>query len=209
MSKWSIYDEERRKCEQWLKDPLVNPNTGRIIDRNGPTYQIWSNKCKDIGKPVATREMTWSKCQEWRRDPTINPETGRKISRNGTVYKQIQKQCTNITENKIELLGEYYKPDQKGMVPCVLYRNRYYIVRNYTDEKGNSRKIWGSLNKLARTMTLHFYRDTWDYRYSWYRPIYVNGTEPVEEPNILPNKNNMRSKNAKNIVDGIFDIFTF
>ena len=200
-----IYAEERRKCELWLQDPLTNPDTGRSIERNGPTFKSWCNRCKGIGKPVATRQMTWSKCQEWRRNPTINPETGRQIVKNGKLYRQIEKQCKGITEKPVELLGEYYKPDRHGIVPTVLYRQRYYIVRKY-----NGRKIWGPLNKPAYSIILHFYKDTWDYKYSTYRPIYMGVAEPVSQQVQHDNNNRQIINNeeyAKNCVNDIFKMF--
>jgi hypothetical protein len=173
---WSKRDELKRLCEEWLREPLVNPETGHPIERNGPTYQRWQKKCKELGikhRPAATKELTWRKCQEWRRDPTINPDTGRKIQRDGPTYKWLETQCRLITEKEIELIGDYYPPDTRGMVPAVTWRGTIYIVRRCN---GKERKVWGPLNKPAKDIKMRYYADTWDYTYKHYRPVFIGGT---------------------------------
>lgn len=193
---WTRLDEERRLCESWLKDPLINPETGHPIDRNGPTFNKWMERCKALGikhRPVATREMTWRKCEEWRRNPSINPDSGRKIEIGGPTYKQIKKQCKLINK-EIKLSGEYYIPDRNGLVPTILWRSTIYVVRSL-----DGRKVWGPLNKPAKNVKLRYYKDTWDYRYNHYKPIFqkepprptarrVRTTKKTEDPKYAVDK---------------------
>ena len=34
-------------CDAWLQNKLVNPDTGRQINLDGPTYRAWKFRCKD------------------------------------------------------------------------------------------------------------------------------------------------------------------
>ncbi len=212
---WSKLDEEKRLCEEWLNEPLVNPKTGHSIERNGPTFLMFKEQCTELGLksvPIATKTITWRKCQEWKRYPTINPDTGRKISKNGPTYKWIEKQCKSIEEKELSLLGEYYLPDGNGMVPCVKWRDTFYVLRKYND-----RKIWGPLNKHAKDVQLCYFLDTWDYRYNHYRPIFMNGRPPrrflkrvkpkIKDGDWLSSTCNKPIESPKYIVDHVVDLF--
>ena len=62
--KFTRIDEEKRLCQAWLDEPLINPSTGMPIERKGPTYQFWQGKCTRLGmsdKPPSTGKMTWRK----------------------------------------------------------------------------------------------------------------------------------------------------
>lgn len=199
---WTRIDEERRLCELWLKDPLINPDTGHPIDRNGPTYNNWIERCKKLGmkhRPLATREMTWRKCEAWRENPSLNPDSGRKIKIGGKIYKEIQKQC-NIINKEIKLEGDYYIPDKSGLVPTIIYRSTIYVVR-----KLNNRKVWGPLNKPAKNIRLRYYKDTWDYRYNHYKPIFQQ--EPKRPDSKIKKRAIKKTENPKYVVDGIINLF--
>lgn len=212
---WTTKDEERRLCEMWLKDPLVNPQTGHHIKRNGQTFNKWKQRCKKLGlraKPLNTKEMTWHKCQEWRRHPDINPETGRKITINGPTYNRIQQQCRLIQEPEIKLEGKYYLPDRLGMVPAVLDKGLWYVVRHL-----NQRNVWGPLNKPATKVKPHYFSHTWDYRNNHYRPIFIGGAP--SSPKIFGNlkappkrmaqksKPKPKAQDPKYMVDNILSLF--
>ena len=206
---WSKLDEEKRLCSLWLKEPLVNPETGHSIERNGPTFNQWMERCRRIGlmnRPKATKEMTWRKCQEWRRNPSINPDTGRKIDPYGPTGKWIAKQCRTIQERELELFGEYYLPDKNGMVPCVLYRDHYYVVRTFQE-----RRVWGPLNKPARSIKLYFYTFTWDYLYDHYRPIFMDSPpqppQQIKKQQLSQRKTEIKKSNPKYLVDTVVDLF--
>ena len=71
-------------CDQWNKNPLVNPLTNKPIKQDGPTYRKIEEICKIIPK-----------CEEWRKDPTRNPITKRKVNvtaKNG-IYQKLLKLC--------------------------------------------------------------------------------------------------------------------
>lgn len=190
--------EERRLCNEWLKDPLVNPRTGMPIELKGPTYVFWQQKCKQLGlsyKPIRTKELSYRKCQEWRKAPHINPETGKQIMVGGTLYKSIERRCKNVTEKPVQLQGAYYPPDRQGLVPAVRSSTGvWYIVRYVQDSASSTststsvssqtpetvRLVYGSLNALTyrnRTKLVYF-KNTWDYRQGYYRPLFTGGREP-------------------------------
>jgi len=212
---WTRLDEDKRLCNEWLKEPLLNPKTGLPIDRNGPTFMYWKEKCKQLGlkKNEQCLELTWRKCQEWRKNPLVNPDSGRDIKRNGPTYKWLEKECKCI-EKKVTLLGEYYLPDNKGMVPCIINNNTVYVIRNY-----NERKIWGPLNKPAKRIILCYYADSWDFRNNHYKPIFLDGPKPkkpqinIIKINKISQKNSIlyESKNKKDdpkkVIDKIVDFF--
>lgn len=205
---------------EWLKEPLVNPETGLSIKRNGPTFMYWKEKCKSLKiatKPVATGELSYRKCQEWRRNRRINPDTGREIKIGGPKYKWIEKTCRQITEKELKLMGEYHMPDSRGMVPCVKYGSTWYVTRKLGD-----RKVWGPQNKPARAVKLCYFMDTWDYHYNHYRPIFMDGTPSrnTQSSYTRPNKANRTSggltaqflqpkekKTPKHVVDDFFNLF--
>lgn len=200
MSKYTKEDEERRLCNEWLKDPLTNPKTGMAIEIKGPTYKSWQQQCKKLGmstKPVKSKEFTFRKCAEWRKTPHINPETGKQITIGGTLYKRIEKACKNVTEKKIQLLGTYFPPDSSGMVPIVKTNNGInYIIRHSSNGQIKSgcidslatatadHLVYGPLNSFTtKSQTkLVYFKDTWDYRQGHYRPIFKGTSEP-KRPN--------------------------
>lgn len=202
--RWSQLNEEQRLCALWLKEPLINPETGHSIDRNGPTYIVWRQRCKDVGmvsRPQATGVMTWRKCQEWKRNPTINPDTGRKINEDGKTYKMIEQQCRVIEEKELTLEGDYYLPDSRGMIPCIIYREGRYVVRRY-----EGRRVWGSLNKPAKNIKLCYYKDTWDYHNNHYRPVFID-SEPIRPVPKARQKKKTENKEPKHVVDTFLDLF--
>lgn len=73
-------------CSEWLKNPLINPKTGRAIKRDGPTYKKLQKECEDQA------------CDKWEDNPRINPFTGRQISRSGPTYKKLVNSCSDICE---------------------------------------------------------------------------------------------------------------
>jgi len=177
---WTELDEEKRLCELWLLEPLLNPETGYPINRNGPTFLYWKETCKKNGlksRPIITNVMSWRKCQEWKLYPTINPETGKKIKIDGKKFKMIEKQCKliNDTEKEIDIIGEYFIPDKNGMVPCTLVNNTIYVNRTI-----ENRSIWGPLNKPVKKVSLQFYKDAWDYKNNFYKPIFMDN-QPVKK----------------------------
>lgn len=200
---WDRKKEQKRLCNEWLKDPLVNPETGRAIEKDGPTYNYYKSLCRKLkvaNKPVATGKMTWRKCQEWEKNPGINPETGRRLTPGSPTYKKIEKQCKCIQKEK-KLLGEYPRPDYKGMVPCKLDLGIYYSLR-----KHEGRWVYGPQNLYcSKIKNLCYFKDTWDYRYNHYRPIFLGIKEP-DRPKISK-IDSKEKQDPKYIVDKILDIF--
>lgn len=211
---WSKKQEEKRLCTEWLKDPLVNPETGRAIEKDGPKYKEFQSRCIKQGispKPVATGVMTWRKCQEWRKNPGINPETGRKLALDGPTWRSIEKKCQKIEkeERSLDMAGEYPRPDSKGLVPVYNDKGIWYTVRRYKD-----RNIYGPHNLYCRSATSKIYfKDTWDYRYGHYKPIFLGMKEPARDPScssyssqFSPQKSSKR-ENPKYMVDSFLGLF--
>jgi hypothetical protein len=73
-------------CEMWLRDPLINPRTGRVITRNGPTFVKLEREC---GKKSRSRED----CHRWHKNPLKNPTTQRRIRAGAAVYKSLENEC--------------------------------------------------------------------------------------------------------------------
>jgi hypothetical protein len=183
---WTSKDQEYDLCKKWLQNKLENPETGQIIEYNGPTFKKWKERCKasiDNSKKIKQETITFASCQQWKKNPLINPQTGRSIKINGPTFKEFEKTCAQCTEKPIELLGEYYLPDLNGAVPVIKSNGTNYIVR----KMGNPiRKVWGPLNKMASNISLCFYKDTWDYRNNHFKPIYIGASEPKRQ--IIPIK---------------------
>lgn len=195
-SSYTSTHEEKRLCNEWLKDPLSNPSTGMPIDLKGPTYLFWQRRCKELGlnyKPIRSNELSYRKCQEWRRTPHVNPETGKQITVGGPLYKSIERRCKTVTEPVRAVQGKYFLPDRQGLIPAFKAENGiFYIVRHIESTtqsfaaNGQStaavpeRLVYGPLNTLtfkARTSLVYF-KDTWDYRQGIYKPIFESGVEP-------------------------------
>jgi hypothetical protein len=85
-------------CEEWLKDPLVNPRTRRKIKAGGSVYKKLQKECEDSETSVQTNSFPSrsEECEEWLKDPLVNPRTRRKIKAGGSVYKQLQNECEDI-----------------------------------------------------------------------------------------------------------------
>ena len=83
-------------CDQWNKNPLINPRSGRRIKLNGPTYAELERECSDYRplpkSPVTSRRVS-ARCQEWFDNPLKNPLTSRPIKKDGTVYAKLRKEC--------------------------------------------------------------------------------------------------------------------
>jgi hypothetical protein len=192
---WTKRDEELRLCNEWLKNPLINPETGHGIVYKGPTYKNWEDRCKKMNLKLVIKNVEINKniCGLWQQNPSINPLTGRKIKIDGPAYLKLQKKCgdKNMLENSITLLGNYYIPDKNGMVPCVYENNRLYVVRTLND-----RRIWGPLNKPAKNIHLEYYADTWDYKNGHFKPIFIGIGKKGEAI-----KTNIQKQNNKSILN--------
>jgi len=183
---WTRTDEEKRLCNLWLSEPLINPETGCKITRNGPTYNEWVWRCKQVGitrKPRATHKMTWNKCQMWRQNPEINPDSGRKIKPGTNTFKWLEKECGKINDKPNAIVGDWYVPDNNGLVPCVKNNNNYHVVRLLKDDTV-IRKVWGPLNRPVQTVYLIYFKDTWEYKNGVYKPIFINA-EPSRPNSVV------------------------
>lgn len=214
---WNVTKEKKRMCELWLSNPLQNPETGLKIKRNGPTFMEWKTKCKELGfnnrplSPGKGGQMSYDSCQEWNKNKLINPITGRKIIRGGRIYTKIEKACTNMKEKIHIIEGEYFIPNNKGLVPCKKDGNVFYILRRINTIPGlagRSRYVYGPLNKYFRSCTTWVYfKDTWDYHLGHYKPIFINKKEPVKKIPLGRVQGFGGKETNDGIVDKIIDYF--
>ena len=93
---------DRKLCEDFERNPGVNPLTGRKIDAGGPTYRRIAALCakrRSGGAPPvpaprrANAGIAPSDCEKFAKDPRFNPVTGRAITKGGAVYEKLRKAC--------------------------------------------------------------------------------------------------------------------
>ena len=92
-------------CQEWFRNPLVNPVTGRKIKKDGPVYKKLERKCKPKGDT----------CQEWLRNPLVNPVSGRKIKKDGPVYKKLERKCVQKRPKQPKNPKQPKKPNFIGL----------------------------------------------------------------------------------------------
>lgn len=76
-----------KTCLDFMKNPNINPVTGRKIKLNGPVYKKLEKRC--YSKIFNKKQKRNTKIFQDFLYP-INPETGRKIKLNGKVYNKIK-----------------------------------------------------------------------------------------------------------------------
>jgi len=219
---WSSQKEEFRICEEFLRNPTRNPETGRTIELGGKKYKEFIERCKKVGlcsKPVSGNiPMTKELCRQFAKNPNINPKTGKHIAVGGPTFKKLMKECKNCKEPENQIQGTYPTPDSDGFVLVTQEHHHYFIIRTLPD-----RKVYGQLNKFVSgdiTTKKVYYKYTWDYKQGHYRPIFMNGKAPIEpksneskasgffstqNPKLITKKET--GKNPKYLVDSVLDIF--
>lgn len=88
-------------CDEWFRQPHVNPRTGRAIKVGGPTFKAIEKECGDSGQTnikaqqgiKVQQEPSDEECFKWLNDPTHNPRTGRVINPKGKVFKMFKESC--------------------------------------------------------------------------------------------------------------------
>ena len=93
-------------CDEWRKNPLVNPETKRAIKANGPKYNELKKLCKDKTSPKVNTQSppkgnTQSPpkttisdiCKKWFENKGVNPRTGAGIKVGGPTYLKLEKEC--------------------------------------------------------------------------------------------------------------------
>ena len=91
-------------CEEWRKNKLKNPKTGRVIKEGGPVYKKLERECaspapsvpKNLVPPLTRgAPLTKEVCPEFHKDPTKNPITKRKLNKTAKagIYQQLIKLC--------------------------------------------------------------------------------------------------------------------
>lgn len=78
---WFIDD-----CDEWDAEPDRNPQTGKIIKVDGPTYRAIEKKCKSA---VVSR----SDCNKWKKRPDRNPINGDYMVIGGGAYNSFGYMC--------------------------------------------------------------------------------------------------------------------
>lgn len=87
---------DHSKCEEWRRNPTINPITKRRIKKDSPLYKELETIC----------QFTKENCDKWRKNPNYHPITNRKLilnAKNG-LYQQLQKLCAVSTSPKTHLI---------------------------------------------------------------------------------------------------------
>lgn len=92
-------------CDEWFKNPNINPETKKSIKKNGQVYKKLLKLCdekkvkssKKVIKKSSSSDSSKTKelCNKWKKNPTINPETGYKIKIDGPKYNYFKSLCLN------------------------------------------------------------------------------------------------------------------
>jgi len=124
-------------CNEWLKNPLVNPLTNTIIKEGKDTYKMFKNACMELGiidrkgkiiKPLKKtkkiiKEIKETKnpirhlkeypskedCNRWRMNKLRNPLTNIRIKKNGEIYKELERICQGTPEESEEKISKEEK----------------------------------------------------------------------------------------------------
>lgn len=95
-------------CNIFLRNPEINPLTGRKIKKNGPVYKKLmlqcspEKRCLDVEQSYQQISHDNYFFDKFLDNPEINPFTGRKIKKNGHVYKKLMvKFSDNFSQLKI------------------------------------------------------------------------------------------------------------
>ena len=73
-------------CDKWRVNPIKNPDTGRSIKRNGPTWRRLERRCAGGNDD----------CDGWTANRLINPTTGRRIKVDGPTWRELERQCFDL-----------------------------------------------------------------------------------------------------------------
>ena len=141
---------KNEKCNKWLANKNINPETSRKIKETGAIYKKLLKECsikplnkdkkekKDKNDKKDKKDNKLTKrdiCNKWLANKNINPETSRSIKETGAIYKKLLKECSpkplniNDAANKIKRL---FNPYIKRITANISDRIGYYmIIRRY------------------------------------------------------------------------------
>lgn len=104
----------KNPCEEFLKNPHINPRTRRQISPEGNVYKKLMRECSTPSRAQSrARSRARSRkhpCEEFLKNSNINPKTGRKISPEGNVYKKLVRECERYRRRK-EVIENLIKAD--------------------------------------------------------------------------------------------------
>ena len=140
---------KNEKCNKWLANKNINPETSRKIKETGAIYKKLLKECsikplnndnkkkKDKNDKKDNKLTKSDICNKWLANKNINPETSRAIKETGAIYKKLLKECSpkplnktlNDAANKIKRL---FNPYIKRITANISDRIGYYmIIRRY------------------------------------------------------------------------------
>jgi hypothetical protein len=132
---------KNEKCNKWLANKNINPETSRKIKETGAIYKKLLKECsikplnKDKKDKKDNKLTKRDICNKWLANKNINPETSRAIKETGAIYKKLLKECSpkplniNDAANKIKRL---FNPYIKRITANISDRIGYYmIIRRY------------------------------------------------------------------------------
>ena len=91
IKKDDIKTDNKKLCEEWMKNKNINPETKRKIKDTSPIYKNYIKLCNTDIK-TDNKKL----CEEWMKNKNINPETKRKIKDTSPIYKKYIKLCNKL-----------------------------------------------------------------------------------------------------------------
>jgi hypothetical protein len=95
----SNYLYNKDNCNEWRKNPLLNPISNRPIKKDGPTYNNFKKICNGIKQQSPNKNNSiYNKdnCSKWGKNPLLNPASNKTIKKDGAIYKLFKKNCDGI-----------------------------------------------------------------------------------------------------------------
>jgi len=141
---------KNEKCNKWLANKNINPETSRKIKETGAIYKKLLKECsikplnkdkkekKDKNDKKDKKDNKLTKrdiCNKWLANKNINPETSRAIKETGAIYKKLLKECSPKPLNKTDAANKIkrlFNPYIKRITANISDRIGYYmIIRRY------------------------------------------------------------------------------
>lgn len=88
-----------KKCQEWIDNKNINPETGRKIKKDGPVYKKLEKECRD--------QINSYECDKWRNNTLRNPKTGRLIKYKGPTFEKLAKKCKKTSTPDVHIFKPF------------------------------------------------------------------------------------------------------
>lgn len=140
-----------KTCLDFMKNPNINPVTGRKIKLNGPVYKKLEKRCYSH---IFNNKKKRNKIYQDFLYP-VNPETGRKIKLNGVVYKKLKKKYESIEITS----PKYIISENPNIQETIIVSGKKYDIPKYIKNWIVGKKI-GSGGFGSVYQCTHKYKNT-------------------------------------------------